>query len=44
LELIVEALPHYARLVCPDGASTFSIHFVDDLPKGEETDSIHPGD
>lgn len=24
LKLIVEALPHYARFVCPDGDSTFS--------------------
>ena len=34
LELIVEALPHYARFVCPDGGSTFSVHLVDSLPKG----------
>lgn len=35
LEIIVKALPHYARFVCPDGNSTFSIHKVDQLPKGE---------
>jgi catechol 2,3-dioxygenase-like lactoylglutathione lyase family enzyme len=35
LELIVGALPHYARFVCPDGNSTFSIHQVDVLPKGD---------
>ena len=35
LELIVEVLPHYARFVCPDGNSTFSIHKVDDIQKGE---------
>lgn len=35
LQLIVEALPHYARFECPDGDSTFSIHQVDKLPKGE---------
>lgn len=35
LELIVKALPNYARFVCPDGNSTFSIHKVDELPKGE---------
>lgn len=35
LELIVKALPHYARFVCPDGKSTFSIHQVKKLPKGE---------
>lgn len=32
LELIVEAMPHYARFLCPDGESTFSIHMVEDLP------------
>ena len=26
LRLIVDALPRYARLECPDGGSTFSIH------------------
>jgi|TARA_B110000240_G_C13486475_1_gene447692 catechol 2,3-dioxygenase-like lactoylglutathione lyase family enzyme len=35
LELIVEVLPHYARFVCPDGNTTFSIHKVDDIQKGE---------
>ncbi|MEO0573268.1 MAG: VOC family protein [Bacteroidota bacterium] len=35
LNLIVKALPHYARLACPDGDSTFSIHLVDQLPIGE---------
>jgi len=35
LELIVKALPHYARFVCPDGNATFSIHQVEQLPKGE---------
>lgn len=35
LELIVESLPHYARFKCPDGDSTFSIHQVEYLPKGE---------
>lgn len=35
LKIIVSALPHYARLECPDGNSTFSIHKVDRLPKGE---------
>ncbi|WP_179022458.1 VOC family protein [Winogradskyella forsetii] len=32
LKLIVDALPRYARLQCPDGDSTFSIHQVEDLP------------
>jgi len=34
LVLIVEALPKYVRFECPDGTSTFSIHHVDELPKG----------
>ncbi|MEM9930229.1 MAG: VOC family protein [Bacteroidota bacterium] len=34
LQLIVRALPHYARFECPDGDSTFSLHLVDQLPKG----------
>ncbi|OAV42633.1 VOC family protein [Lewinella sp. 4G2] len=35
LELIVKALPHYARFHCPDGNATFSLHQVEDLPAGE---------
>ncbi|MFT6699398.1 MAG: catechol 2,3-dioxygenase-like lactoylglutathione lyase family enzyme [Porticoccaceae bacterium] len=35
LELIVEALPHYARFLCPDGNATFSMHKVDEILKGE---------
>ncbi|WP_420604127.1 VOC family protein [Flagellimonas sp.] len=35
LQLIVKALPHYARFVCPNGNSTFSVHLVEELPKGE---------
>ena len=35
LELIVEALPNYARFICSDGNSTFSIHKVEQLPKGD---------
>ena len=34
LHLIVDALPRYVRFECPDGNSTFSIHKVDELPKG----------
>ncbi|MGC4101652.1 VOC family protein [Ferruginibacter sp.] len=34
LELIVKALPHYARFVCKNGA-TFSLHQVDQLPSGD---------
>lgn len=32
LQLIVHSGPDYARFLCPDGASTFSIHRVDSLP------------
>ena len=35
LQLIVKALPHYARFVCPDGNATFSLHQVDKLPTGD---------
>ncbi|MGY3794417.1 VOC family protein [Aquimarina sp. 433] len=35
LHLIVKALPHYARFECKDGDGTFSIHQVEELPKGE---------
>ena len=35
LKLIVESLPHYARFECPKGDSTFSIHQVETLPKGD---------
>lgn len=32
--LIVEAFPRYVRFECPDGESTFSIHLVDKITKG----------
>lgn len=32
LNLIVKALPHYARFECPEGQSTFSVHLVKELP------------
>ena len=35
LKLIVKSLPNYARFECPEGNSTFSIHKVEQLPKGE---------
>lgn len=35
LHLIVEALPHYARFECVEGDATFSIHKVEELPKGD---------
>lgn len=34
LNLIVEALPHYARFACPGGEASFSIHKVSQLPVG----------
>lgn len=34
LKLIVDALPRYVRFECPDGDATFSIHKVEELPKG----------
>ncbi|WMI65669.1 VOC family protein [Aestuariibaculum sp. YM273] len=35
LRLIVDSIPRYARFECPDGNSTFSIHKVEALPKGQ---------
>ena len=35
LKPIVKALPHYARFECPNGDTTFSIHLVEKLAKGE---------
>ena len=35
LDLIVNSSKHYARFECPDGDSTFSIHKVETLPKGD---------
>ncbi len=34
LHLIVDAIPRYVRFECPNGNTTFSIHKVDNLPKG----------
>jgi len=34
LRLIVESQPQYARFECLEGTATFSIHLVDELPKG----------
>ncbi|WP_339916345.1 VOC family protein [Yeosuana marina] len=34
LKLIVESFPKYARFESPDGDATFSIHKVENLPKG----------
>ena len=35
LNLIVHSNDDYARFECPSGDSTFSIHRVEELPKGE---------
>jgi len=35
LRLIVHSNDHYARFECPNGMSTFSLHKVEKLPKGE---------
>ncbi|UTW65982.1 VOC family protein [bacterium SCSIO 12643] len=35
LDLIVKSNDHYARFVCPNGSSTFSIHEVSELKEGE---------
>ena len=35
LKLIVKALPEYARFVCENGQSTFSLHRVDKPATGE---------
>lgn len=46
LQLIVKSNPHYARFLCPDGGSTFSLHLVDKMPSGDgiwvyfETDQL----
>lgn len=34
LQLIIKALPNYARFECPKGDATFSIHKVESLPSG----------
>ena len=34
LNLIVDALPRYVRFECPNGDSTFSIHKVNTISKG----------
>jgi catechol 2,3-dioxygenase-like lactoylglutathione lyase family enzyme len=36
LKLIVDALPRYVRLECPDGDATFSISKVEELPEGNK--------
>lgn len=35
LQLIVKSNPHYARFLCPDGNSTFSLHLVERVPSGD---------
>lgn len=35
LELIVHSGPDYARFLCPNGNTTFSLHKTNELPKGD---------
>jgi len=35
LKLIVNALPNYARFICPNGISTLSLHQTENLPTGD---------
>ena len=35
LRLIVDSIPRYARLECPDGGATLSVHHVPGLPETE---------
>jgi catechol 2,3-dioxygenase-like lactoylglutathione lyase family enzyme len=35
LELIVHNNDHYARFMCPNGQSTFSLHLVENVPVGD---------
>lgn len=35
MHLIVDALPRYVRFELPDGEATFSIHLVEEMPKGD---------
>jgi catechol 2,3-dioxygenase-like lactoylglutathione lyase family enzyme len=30
LQIIVDSMPHYARLLCPDGDSTLSVHISEE--------------
>ncbi|KAA3633875.1 MAG: VOC family protein [Bacteroidetes bacterium] len=41
LELIVDSSPRYARFVCPDGESTFSLHHSEALASGGEGVQIY---
>jgi catechol 2,3-dioxygenase-like lactoylglutathione lyase family enzyme len=34
LELIVDSIPRYARLLCPDGDSSLSLHTADRIAEG----------
>lgn len=36
LELIVDSIPRYLRMLCPDGNTTFSVHHSGDLPTNGE--------
>ena len=32
LKIIVDSLPRYARMTCPDGEATLSVHAADEVP------------
>ncbi len=34
LRLIVDSVPRYARFECPNGASSLSLHYTDQVPTG----------
>ncbi|MCB0651725.1 MAG: VOC family protein [Saprospiraceae bacterium] len=36
LQMIVDSVPRYARFVCPDGTTTFSIHHSEKMASGGE--------
>ena len=40
LQLIVDSRPRYARLLCPDGGATLSVHFTDE-PSGTSSIVIY---
>lgn len=41
LKIIVDSIPRYARFVCPDGNSTFSIHHAESIATGGEGINIY---
>jgi catechol 2,3-dioxygenase-like lactoylglutathione lyase family enzyme len=35
LRLIVDSIPRYVRFECPEGETTFSLHFAEQIPTGD---------